>query len=241
LVEGGKNTCSEENAMRIAHLLGTAALLASCTSVHYESPRLGEGDPGGETVAVLPFEMVLAGNQPEELSSEEITTIEEVESLVFQSSLYGFLMDRSSASRKRPIQARIQPIEVTNRLLREADVSVRDSWTLSSETLARILGVDGLIRTRVEKTRYLSDLASWGAEVGLEVAREVTGSEGEWLIPPGLTRTDDIFADSELVSALDGELLWKVVIKRSTDWRRPANDVVAGITRKLSKRFPYRG
>ena len=98
-----------------------------------------------------------------------------------------------------------------------------------------------MLTTRIEKTRYMSALASWGTEVGLNVVHQASEGRVDWLIPPGLTRTDDIYADSSLVSAGDGDLLWKVAIHRATDWRRPANDVVAGITRKLAKKFPYRG
>ncbi len=102
-----------------------------------------------------------------------------------------------------------------------------------------------MIRTRVVKERLLSDLASYGREVGLEALElaieEATESEADWLIPPGLTRTHDIHADSSLVSGSDGDLLWKVELHRATDWRRPANDVIVGITGTLSKRFPYRG
>ncbi len=112
---------------------------------------------------------------------------------------------------------------------------------MPAEELAAVLGVDAVLRTRVEKTRYMSELASWGTEVGLHVLHEASEGKLDWLIPPGLTRTDDIYADSTLVSGEDGDLLWKVAVHRATDWRRPANDVVAGITRKLSKKFPYRG
>ena len=38
----------------------------------------------------------------------------------------------------------------------------------------------------------------------------------------------------------DGGVLWKVVVERETDWTRPANSVIAGITRKLARKFPYR-
>lgn len=35
--------------------------------------------------------------------------------------------------------------------------------------------------------------------------------------------------------------LWKVSVKRDADWNRPANEAVVGISRKLTKKFPYRG
>ncbi len=62
-----------------------------------------------------------------------------------------------------------------------------------------------------------------------------------WLLPWGMTRTYDVYAEGELVAADEGTLLWKVAVNRETDWSQPANDVVRGITRKLAKKFPYRG
>ena len=227
--------------MRRTTILIVTVLLAACTGVHYESPELAGRAPGRETIAVLPFEMVFAGKLPAELPPERILAIEAAESLAFQHELYNQLLDRSSVTRSRPILVRIQPVETTNRLLEERGIALRESWRMRSEELAAALGVDAVLRTRVQKTRYMTELESWGTEVGLHVMHEVSEGKIDWLIPPGLTRTDDIYADSTLESAGDGDLLWKVAVRRATDWRRPANDVVAGITRKLSKKFPYRG
>ena len=107
------------------------------------------------------------------------------------------------------------------------------------EELAEILGVDAVVRTRVKKTRYMSDLASYGIDVGIYVAHDVihdvTDGEVHLPIPWGLTKTHDIWAAGE-----DGALLWQVAVRRATDWTRPANDVIEGITKKLAKKFPYR-
>lgn len=222
-------------------LLITATVLSACTSVRYESPRLAEGQLQDRTIAVLPFEMVFAGKAPAAMDADAIEAVEEAESLAFQASLYSRLLDRSSAHRRRPIRVRIQPVETTNRLLLRAGIGIRESWHLRAARLAEVLSVDAVVRTRVQKTRYLSDLASYGTEVGLHVLHAATEGQSDWLIPPGLTRTHDIVADSALESGGDGELLWKVGLTLATDWRRPANDVVAGICRKLAKKFPSGG
>lgn len=227
--------------MRVSGALLASLLVTGCTTVHYESPRLAEREPTRDTVAVLPFEMVFTGKIPADLGPAQISAIEEAESLAFQHSFYNRLLDRSSATRKRPILVHIQPIEITNRILSDHKISIRQSWALPAEELATTLEVDAVIRTRVIKERYLSDVASYGTEVGLEVLHRATEGKTDWLIPPGLTRTHDIHADSSLVACPDGDLLWKVEVHRATDWRRPANDVIVGITAKLSKKFPYRG
>jgi hypothetical protein len=220
-------------------LLITATILSACTSVRYESPRLAQGQLHDRTIAVLPFEMVFAGRAPATLDAGDVEAVEQAESLAFQESLYSRLIDRSSAHRRRPIRVRVQPIEKTNRLLQVAGIGVRESWHLPASRLAEVLSVDAVVRTRVQKTRYLSDLASYGTDVGLHILHSATESRSDWLIPPGLTRTHDVVAESALESGGAGDLLWKVGLTLATDWRRPANDVVAGICRKLAKKFPY--
>lgn len=224
---------------RLTHLLLVLSL-AGCTAVDYTSPRFPEAAREHRSVAVLPVEMVFTGKAPKGLTAEDVMRIEEGESLAFQASLYNYLLNRSSRDRRRPIRISIQPIETTNRLLGDGELAVRDSWALPPEELAELLGVDAVVRTRVRKTRYLSDLASFGIAAGVHVVLEAIDDGHHWLFPWG-PRTYDIYAEGALVDGHDGALLWKVAVHRETDWTRPANDVVRGITRKLAKKFPYRG
>ncbi len=216
-------------------------LTLACTAVDYQSPQFRDLTLGHRTVAVLPFEMVFQGKAPAELTAAQIRAIEEGESLAFQTSLYFRLLNRVGQGK---IGVEVQPVEVTNRILADHRISVRESWEMPTEALARTLGVDAVVRTRVEKTRYISDLASYGIDVGTLVAAEViyhtTNGHLPLPIPYGLSKTHDIFADGALLSGRDGGLLWRVAVYRETDWTRPANDVIDGLTKKLAKKFPYR-
>lgn len=220
-------------------VLSLSALLMSCTAVHYRSPALAEEAVAYQKVAILPFTMILTGNQPAGLTPDQIAEIEEYESLGFQTSLYYELLDRADAGRAHRIYIDLQSVEDTNDILWENGISVRDSWVMDPEVLAEILGVDAVVRTQVEKTRYLSNAASYGIDLGVHVLYEVTeGRLGEF-IPYGLIKTHDIYADASLLDGGDGELLWKVAVHRDADWTRPANAVIAGVTRKLARKFPY--
>ena len=192
-----------------------------------------------QKVAVLPVEMVFMGKAPKGLTAEDILQIEEGESLAFQASLYNYLLNRSSSHKRRPIWISIQPIETTNQLLTQEGLAIRDTWALPADELAATLGVDAVVRTRVRKTRYLSDLASLGIAAGVHVVLEALDEDHLWFLPWG-PRTYDIYAEGQLVTADEGTMLWKVAVNRETDWSQSANDVVRGITRKLAKKFPYR-
>jgi hypothetical protein len=216
-----------------------AVATTSCTAVKYRSPQFGARVVTHEQVAVLPFEMILTGKLPAGLTQGRVAEIEEQESLAFQAALYDALLDQSG-KRKRPVRIELQPVSKTNRILEENGISVRESWTMTPEDLADVLGVQAVVRTRIRKARYLSDGASLGIDLGTRVLDEVTEGTLTDLLPFGLARTYDIFADGSLFDGADGNLLWKVGVERQSDWACPANDVIVGVTRKLAKEFPYR-
>ena len=225
--------------MKRITLLLFAVSLTACTAVNYTSPSFQEVAVDHQKVAVLPVEMVFMGKAPKGLTAEDIRQIEEGESLAFQASLYNYLLNRSSSHKRHPILISIQPIETTNQLLTEEGLAIRDTWALPADELAEALGVDAVVRTRVRKTRYLSDLASFGIAAGVHVVLEALDENHAWFLPWG-PRTYDIYAEGQLVTAAEGAMLWKVAVNRETDWSQSANDVVRGITRKLAKKFPYR-
>ena len=104
-------------------LLATVLLLAAaCSTVNYESPQFAERAQHHQVIAVLPFEMVLAGDPPENLTAQQIAQIEEAESVAFQEAYYYRLLHQASVHRKHPIRIDIQPVETTNRLLSAAGI-----------------------------------------------------------------------------------------------------------------------
>ena len=80
-----------------------------------------------------------------------------------------------------------------------------------------------MISTSVQKTRYLSDGESFGVDLGLNVANEITEGRIAPILPWGLVKTHDIWANCELIDALDGALLWQTDLAQATDWQVPAN------------------
>ena len=169
----------------------------ACSTANYQSQEFNERARHHRVIAVLPFQMVLAGDPPKSLTAEQIARIEEAESVAFQEAYYYRLLHQASVHRKHPIRVEIQPVDTTNRLLADAGISVRDSWTMSAKSLARVLRVDAVVSTSVQKTRYLSDGESFGVDLGLQVVNEVTEGRLAPVLPWGLVKTSDIFANSE--------------------------------------------
>jgi hypothetical protein len=222
-------------------LVAMALAAAACSTVNYESPQFAERARHHQVIAVLPFEMVLAGDPPANLTARQIAQIEEMESVAFQEAYYYRLLHQASVHRKHPIRIDIQPVETTNRLLSGAGIGVRESWGMSAKALASVLRVDAVISTSVQKTRYLSDGESFGVNLGLEVVNEITEGRLAPVLPWGLAKTHDIWANCELIDSIDGAVLWQTDFAQATDWQYPANQVIAGFTEELAKKFPYRG
>lgn len=213
---------------------------AACAGRGYVAPHFASSTRDHESIAVLPVVMVFTGRAPKGLTAEDVVRIEETESLVFQAALQRRLLNQSSATRRDPIRVRIQPVEVTHRRLDEAGIGIRESWELPAPVLARELGVDAVVRTVIQKTRYLSDLQSFGLELGVGILFDLTHGEAGVLAPPLPGKTHDIHAESALLDGRAGELLWKLEVAAETNWSQSANDVIEAITRKLARKFPYR-
>jgi len=219
------------------------ALLVStaCSTANYQSPQFADRAQHHKVIAVLPFVMILDGDPPKDLTARQIAQIEEAESVAFQGAYYYRLLHQASAHRKHPIRIEIQPPETTNRILAAAGIGIRDSWGMPAEEVARVLQVDAVISTAVQKTRYLSVGESLGVDLGLQVVNEVTEGRLAPILPWGLVKTHDIRANCELLDGLDGTLLWQTDFAQAADWQCPANQVVDGFTHELAKLFPYRG
>jgi len=144
-------------------------LFTSCAGHKYfTSSSFDQQTARHKIIAVLPAEMVFTGTMPKNLSPEDIAFIEETESQTFQQSLYNSIL-RHANSRKYYTSINLQDIGTTLKLLEENKITIRDSWKQDDRHLAKVLGVDAVVRMRIQKKRYMSDLASMGVNMGRQV------------------------------------------------------------------------
>lgn len=204
----------------------------------YISANYPEKAPSHKILAIVPFQMTMTGNLPEGMTPEAIASIEEAESKAFQLSLFDQIMRRTGI-RKKDIAINLQGINKTNKLLKEAGISIRDSWDETPEDLAKILGVDAIVRTRVSKKKYMSDMAS----MGIEIAEDILGAilKTPIFMPGGnLNKTDDVRISSSILDGQDGTAIWSYAASREAEWDRPANQIIENLNSAISNKFPYR-
>lgn len=111
---------------------------------------------------------------------------------------------------------------------------------MDARELAAILEVDAVLRTEVQKTRYLSDLASFGIQLRQDILRVISPVYLWPLMGRNMTRTNDIYASAQLLNGNDAIVLWSTSRDVSTDWRSPSEQIIRGMTHRLARDFPYR-
>jgi len=211
-----------------------AFTLFSCSHKYYTSSLFDQQTAHHKIVAVLPAEMVFSGRQPENLTNDDIANIEEEESKKFQLALYNSIL-RHANTRKYFTRVNLQDIVLTEKLLQEHNISARDAWKKDDKELTAILGVDAVVRMRIQKQRYMSDLASYGIGAGRDMIYH-TGLKIP--VPYVSNKTNDIYASCDIVS--NNQTLWNDSYKGASDWNTPSNVVIENIADNFGQHFPYK-
>jgi hypothetical protein len=210
--------------------------LFSCSNKYYTASNFEEKTEKHKVVAILPAEVALTGKLPKNLSPEDIAKAEERESIDFQYALMNSILNHAN-TKKYITTVNFQDINTTQKILEQNNISIRDSWKKNDEELAKILGVDAVIRMNIRKQRYMSDEASYGVGMAKQVIYK-TGLGSKVPVPSSVGKTYDIYATCNLLS--DNQTLWNDNYKRSTDYDTPPNVIVEWITDDFGTNFPYK-
>ena len=210
--------------------------LFSCSNKYYTASNFEEKTEKHKVVAILPAEVTLSGKLPKNLTPEDITKAEERESIDFQYALMNSILNHAN-TKKYITTVNFQDINTTQKILEQNNISVRDSWKKNDEELAKILGVDAVIRMNIRKQRYMSDEASYGVGMAKQVIYK-TGLGSKVPVPSSVGKTYDIYATCNLLS--NNQTLWNDNYKRSTDYDTAPNVIVEWITDDFGENFPYK-
>lgn len=223
----------------------TTLVISSCGSRKNITPAYYKRASLHEVIAVLPPETSYTGNLPKDMTEAERLLVEEAESKVFQKMLYDAIINESGP-RKKDVAINILSLSKTNQVLEDSGYSIHDSWKLSPEKLCQILGVDAVVRGNLRMQRFMSDLASYGLEVGddvIDIIRDKIPGGDRVTLPtdnPMLNRTYDIFASLEVLDGRDGVVLWGVRRQTQADWEFQPEQMIQGLSHSFANRFPYR-
>ena len=210
--------------------------LFSCSNKYYTASNFEEKTENHKVVAILPAEVTFSGKQPKNLSPDDIAKAEERESIDFQYALMNSILNHAN-TKKYITTVNFQDINTTLKILEQNNISVRDSWKKGDAELAKLLGVNSVIRMSIRKQRYMSDEASYGVGVAKQVIYKI-GVGSKVPVPSSVGKTYDIYASCNLLS--DNQTLWNDNYRSASDWDTQPDYVVNNITNNFAYRIPYR-
>ncbi len=223
--------------MKLNFTFLAVVMVISFSSCHryYTSSSFNEKTSKHKRIAVLPPQVVVTGNLPKNYSISYLDELTEKESKLFQEALYTNILTRGNTG-KYVLDVMVQPYTNTLATLEKNNISVSESWTMDDKELTELLGVDAVVRTSIQKERFMSDLASAGIDAGRKILDAVLKQAGT--VPTVPNRTNNIRATCSVVS--NGEALWNDSYSESSDWNTPANTIIEDITNSFARHFPYK-
>ncbi len=187
-----------------------------------------------KTIAILPVKVVLTGNLPKKITQAQIDSIADKDGTIYQMSLKNNLLSRSGG-KNRIGGVSYQAIEKTNAVLFSAGYTTEKIYTKDPDELAKLLGVDAVIRMEVSSNRIMSDLANLGLNILNDIL--IRNNTDIGILGNANNRTADITANATLI--YNGKALWNSLYNRPTDWQENNREVINGITAAMGRNFPY--
>ena len=202
----------------------------------YKSADFSQKAAAHQTIAILPVQITQTGHVSKKENEAEIKAANEKWSYVFQESLHAYILKQTGKNRKGPVVS-FQGLQKTNAILKEANLTLADLYDKKPEDLAKLLNVDAVLITTLEKNKNFSDGVAYGLAAGRTIlsvmGKSATGS-ALWV------NASDINMNSYLYDADDSKLLWKTYRKGGTDLPNNVDELVQYYSNWIAKKLPYK-
>lgn len=202
----------------------------------YQSVDFNQKAVTHHNIAILPLYITETGYVSKKVTEDDIKAANEKWSYAFQESLHTYILRQTSKNKKGPVVS-FQSLQKTNAILKENNLSIADAYDKKPEELAKLLNVDAVLVTTLEKNKNISDGAAYGLAAGrilLNVIGKGAATPGFWL------NASDINMNCYLYDAADSKLLWKTFRKGGTDLPSNVDDLVQYYSNWIAKKLPYR-
>jgi hypothetical protein len=177
------------------------------------------------------------GRQADVKNPDKLAQQLEDEAYIFQTSLYHQIL-RRSRNKEKDIQIKVLDLQKTNQLLESQYPTYEDIVAAPANEIAKLLGVDAIVRVTVYKNQFFST----GERVGIEIASQVLINTGVGAIL-GLGRDlnqDEVEVFASIIDGSKETAIWSLDERCRIEWSRNADDIVGDINNKISRKFPYR-
>jgi hypothetical protein len=223
--------------MRLVLLSLFSIILFSCgiNRAVYKSPDFDAKATTHQTIAILPFKITQTGHVAKNETSANIKEANEKWGYVFQESLHSYVLKQTAKNKKGPM-VQFQAPQKTNALLTQNNLRIEDMYDRTPEELARLLNVDAVLMTTLEKDKNFSD----GVAYGLAAGRTIVNILSKNVSPVPGVNASDINMNSALYDKEDSKLLWKTYRNGGTDLPNNVDDLVKYYSNWIAKKLPYK-
>jgi len=233
-------------------LLFVITFCVSCKSSNREYAGFKHATKNHKTIAVLPVDLLMEGKQPRRLNKEQIEKLQLAQGLALQQILQKEMLDKIQL-RKRPAVSIVDADKV-NRKIIESGIQYANISSTDVEILAKTINVDAVIQTKIISTRYLSNVASYGIDLGtdiLDVLKKFYSIKNVVTAPilnkveipddenQNLTRTNHIIVSIKIIDAKDGSVLWNEIKDFNTNWDHSFDDGMKKAIHDAIANLPY--
>jgi len=201
-------------------LFGVSAY--SQTKEIYTNPNFAEIAKDHKVLAIIPFKasVTLRPNQIEKMGKEQYEKLQIDEGKSVQSALQTYFLNKKN---DEGFTVTFQDVAKTNAILLKNDITEQNIDRYTSEDLAKLLEVDGVISGTLSTDKPMSD----GASVALGVLVGFYGA------------TNSGKCTININDGKTGELLWKYEKTLARSLGSDINTVINAMMRKASRKFPY--
>jgi hypothetical protein len=197
--------------------------LAACAPTIHQSQAFSGALASHKTVAILPADVTfqLRPIDAKNLAPEKILEMEQRTGVDVQRRMNAWFLLKEV---KLNYTVEIQNVSKTNSLLKEANINYSKIKEKNKAELAKLLGVDAVIQSKLT----LEQPTSEGAAVAVGVLSNI------WL------NTNKVHTTININDGKSGEVLWKYDHQASGSVGRSVNTLVDALMKNASKYFPYR-
>ena len=190
----------------------------------YQNPNFKNLSKNHQTVAILPFVVVLGGKALQEMG-EEMGNVDQLpmqlqnEGKLFQASIYSRFLKKSKNYR-----ISFQDTDRTNALLRKAGITYDDLEWADMAEVASALGVDAVIVGNVYREKGMNQ----GGAAAMAILVGAWGATGSAKL------------NLKIFNGDDGSKLWQYTHRAKGGLGSNVDDIVLQLMKQVSRRFPYK-
>ncbi len=213
--------------------LGLLLMQACSHEVYNNEPYLKTTNLQEKKVAILPVEVEYTGRWPKDYTEQKKRTMEETESISIQNMLYSEYLYHSTNPGKKQKPTELINVDQVNSRLRNLNISTRNSWAMSADSLGKLLGADLVIRIRVKKNRIMSDVESLGVGIATSIFNKAMEKDNVGGIGSSVSKTYSINCEVTLSDVNNHTVVSRLTKSSDADWKYSPDEVIKYCTRRI--------